>query len=339
MNRSIVEQKAGLFHSIYGTEYYINSKKLNIQRDEIIKLIGNESENLVYTFCSLSNRTQTILSSDLKNNFNLQLRWVEYANLIEQNKNHPFIEKFENDLGIKKEKIVNYTPELSVAAIFSTPIGFINLGEQIRPLNKNLINDLENEMIHNKNCQRTFSGNLASWQSQLGLEIKYESFKNLQKIVTNVSIEFLKSIFLEKKFLNNVHVDNFWGNIIYGSGGWSQPHIHGDGVTFLSGVYYPKSDGSENLNLDNFDASKFLINATIIQEEGVLVLRDPAKIIKGLSRSRYFYNKSYYGGNMYIRPREGALLLFPASLEHFVTPLINFREKRYSISFAVSIKQ
>ena len=41
LGRSEIEQKAGLFHSIYGTEYYRDSEKLKIKREEIINLIKN----------------------------------------------------------------------------------------------------------------------------------------------------------------------------------------------------------------------------------------------------------------------------------------------------------
>ena len=44
------------------------------------------------------------------------------------------------------------------------------------------------------------------------------------------------------------------------------------------------------------------------------------------------------GADIHITPREGLFILFPASLEHFVTPLVKFEEKRYSISFVADIK-
>ena len=44
LGRSEIEQKAGLFHSIYGTEYYRDSEKLKIKREEIIN-------DLLLLFC------------------------------------------------------------------------------------------------------------------------------------------------------------------------------------------------------------------------------------------------------------------------------------------------
>jgi hypothetical protein len=46
---------AGMFHNIYGNKYF--NPNLNVTRDEIKKLIGNSSENLVFKFVS-SDRTK-----------------------------------------------------------------------------------------------------------------------------------------------------------------------------------------------------------------------------------------------------------------------------------------
>lgn len=77
---------AGLFHSIYGTEYY-NFNHENINREKIKSLIGEYSENLVYEFCNIKDRTNSLINN--QNNYNLDFRndllKIEYANLKEQN--------------------------------------------------------------------------------------------------------------------------------------------------------------------------------------------------------------------------------------------------------------
>lgn len=344
LGRTEIEQKAGLFHSIYGTEYYKHSKKLKVEREEIINLIGNECEKLVHVFCNLNNRTRTILlKEDFEEPLKTQLLWLEYANIKEQQPNSPFLEKFEQILNINKiddVKIENYVPILNTFPIFSIPIGVVNFGEKVRELNEKLIQEMELEKNNNINCQRTFSGNDSSWQSELGMEKKYEGFQKLKKVINEVAINFLvESLFLEKQYANKIITHNLWGNIIYNMGGWSQPHTHGDGTTLFTGVYYPKSENSDLLNLNKFDKTKVLIVGNIITEDGVLVLKDPSVVVKRMSRSNYFYNKIHQGGNIYIRPREGLLVLFPAWLEHFVTPVMDFKEKRYSISFAINIEE
>jgi len=71
--------KACYFHSIYGTEYYkFDNEK--VTRDDVRKHSGEKSESLVHEFCTLKNRTDTILKSD-----SLELKQIEYANLVDQN--------------------------------------------------------------------------------------------------------------------------------------------------------------------------------------------------------------------------------------------------------------
>ena len=124
------------------------------------------------------------------------------------------------------------------------------------------------------------------------------------------------------------------------NGGWSQPHIHSDSNCLWSGVYYPKSDNSENMNLDDIDLNQVIIQEKqVIRSDGVLVLKDPGSIQKQLSFSRQYDNGLFFGGNNYAFPRESLLIMFPATLEHYVTPMTNLTEKRYSISFATGFNK
>lgn len=67
---------AGLFHSIYGTEFYDIAVK--IDRNTIKNYIGKEAEELVFLFCHLRDRDESILKSE-----NRDLMFVNYANLLE----------------------------------------------------------------------------------------------------------------------------------------------------------------------------------------------------------------------------------------------------------------
>ena len=83
--RSVVEQKAGLFHSIYGTAYYRHSKQLFVEREEVQDIIGIEAEVLVNIFCQKKDRTNDIINNTvLPDPWITQLRWIEFANLLEQ---------------------------------------------------------------------------------------------------------------------------------------------------------------------------------------------------------------------------------------------------------------
>lgn len=79
---------AGLFHSIYGTEYFQHN--LQIPREFIKGLIGEYSEQLVYEFCNMKNRYNTLLTN--ANNYSDEIHKalveIEIANLKDQNYNN-----------------------------------------------------------------------------------------------------------------------------------------------------------------------------------------------------------------------------------------------------------
>lgn len=73
---------AGLYHSVYGTCY--NRHENKVSREKIRDLIGKKSENLVYIFCSLENRTDVILRHQFEKEKQRDLYILEYANILEQ---------------------------------------------------------------------------------------------------------------------------------------------------------------------------------------------------------------------------------------------------------------
>jgi len=83
---------AGMYHSIYGTEFYNYEGSENISREKIKELIGEYAESLVYEFCQLHNRLEILVTN--KNNYDPSFRrdllFMEYANLIEQNNSRKY---------------------------------------------------------------------------------------------------------------------------------------------------------------------------------------------------------------------------------------------------------
>jgi hypothetical protein len=79
---------AGLYHSIYGTEYF-EYKNSEINRDVIKELIGEYAEQLVYEFCNMKDRVNTLLTNS--NQYSTQmltdLITIEICNLQDQNHN------------------------------------------------------------------------------------------------------------------------------------------------------------------------------------------------------------------------------------------------------------
>ena len=92
--RSIDEVKAGLFHSIYGTEFQMY--KINISRQEVQDVIGENSEHIVNLFCTLNDRVNTILyCKGLSEPDKTNLRWLEYCNIKDQDPEAQILKEFE----------------------------------------------------------------------------------------------------------------------------------------------------------------------------------------------------------------------------------------------------
>tara|TARA_B110000977_G_C11090784_1_gene496780 strand:- start:2254 stop:2694 length:441 start_codon:yes stop_codon:yes gene_type:complete len=75
---------AGLFHSIYETEYF--QFNTSYTRDKVKSLIGETSEKIVYEFCSLKPRINGLVSraGNWDNQLYADLLDLEIANMKEQ---------------------------------------------------------------------------------------------------------------------------------------------------------------------------------------------------------------------------------------------------------------
>lgn len=73
---------AGLYHSVYGTDYF--DANLNIKKEDVIKYIGEYSESLVSEFCTNDRDNNILHSNKYKLSKQLDLLRILYANLIEQ---------------------------------------------------------------------------------------------------------------------------------------------------------------------------------------------------------------------------------------------------------------
>ena len=92
--RPDAEVKAGLFHSIYGTEFQMY--KIHISRQEVQDVIGENSEHIVNLFCTLNDRVNTILyGKGLSEPDKTNLRWLEYCNIKDQDPEAQILKEFE----------------------------------------------------------------------------------------------------------------------------------------------------------------------------------------------------------------------------------------------------
>jgi hypothetical protein len=75
---------AGLYHAVYGTEYY---EFQALDRSEVRTQIGEYAEQLVWEFCKIKDRFNSLVNN--KNNYSEQIRkdllMIEMANLLDQN--------------------------------------------------------------------------------------------------------------------------------------------------------------------------------------------------------------------------------------------------------------
>jgi len=76
---------AGLFHSVYGTEFY-KFQNNDFDREQIKQRIGDYAESLVHLFCTTRNRFDEFIRqySSTHSDFYRDLLLIEYCNLIEQ---------------------------------------------------------------------------------------------------------------------------------------------------------------------------------------------------------------------------------------------------------------
>ena len=175
----------------------------------------------------------------------------------------------------------------------------------------------------------SFSNNQHSWRSQNTLEHKYQSFAQLLPSIKSIAQPIMHKSGLPSDITANVA--NLWANVILSRSGYSFPHTHGTGDTLWSGVYYPQ--GVQDIeNLDEFDIYDNFTHG-VKDVGGTLILRD-GNISKGLVQADTNELHHAYDRNFSITPRESLLVLFPAWVEHMVTPTINDK-KRYSISFGI----
>lgn len=219
---------------------------------------------------------------------------------------------------------------INCADLFPIPLVIDNFGESARGLNQRLMDDIHAEMeAEISSVTRSF---VSAWQSEAGLEKKYDSFLELQKYIEASTATYLTQIKYAE--ISSAKCAGLWANCISGTAGHSMYHIHGSGAVIATGVYYPASllkDGkSKEEDLDDFNPQ------TIFRETGVggeLIIYDPSYIIK---RQVIKPPEShYYEALKEISPRESLLILFPQYLPHSVEPLLDNQFKRYSISFTI----
>jgi uncharacterized protein (TIGR02466 family) len=254
---------AGLFHSIYGTDSF--KLDLNIKRDEIKKLIGNYSEELVFDFCNQKNKETFYLNNTnyFSKKKELDLFYISYANLKEQCDRtgsfriKDFVHKYE-------QKIIDLKVEKECKEIIIT--NDFQKKEKLQKYNIDTwfpksvyIKDnvcLENLNNFESEIKKTFSKYGHKRYPLQNVDSIYETFNNLHNInefnfLTNIiyesSYEYLNELGYKNKQLK---ITEMWSNISYEKDHLF-PHNHSNSV--LSGAFYVK--GNSNNKIKFFDNS------------------------------------------------------------------------------------
>lgn len=223
--------------------------------------------------------------------------------------------------------------------IHAAPLGVYNLGETARDLNKDLIRDIEIDLGKDEVTDRTFHNGR---QTKLGLDKTYSSFKMLKRIITPVYMSVLSRYGVKDDFIiHGTELKNFWGNVIYQQGGFSEPHIHGNGNTFFTGVYYPNGIEDEKEDLENFNKEDWIsYNMSKEERQGCLCLMDASRHHKEAVSPEFdkVYKPDVFATRTWVKPRQSLLLIFPVWMQHMVYPVMD-NLPRYSISFSINRKK
>jgi hypothetical protein len=215
-------------------------------------------------------------------------------------------------------------------ALFPTPVGIYNFGATNHELNCELVQDSLKE--RELDPKGRFYSNFKGWHSHFGLEIKYNSFEKLKRIIESTVKHYCNFYGYD----SNIKCHKLWSNL---SQKTSYNRIHHHGTSYLTGVYYPAKSIVNNEPTFNYsnNNNNFLIDGYSFNEEGggSLYFLSPS-----YSESRTLIKEGYnqYNTDVYhMNPVSSALLVFPSYLLHGVEPL-HEDYTRISISFIVTLE-
>ena len=168
--------------------------------------------------------------------------------------------------------------------------------------------------------ETNYVSNRKGWQSHSFDCTETGTFKSDHYTDSNPDVSINKKLYeLFEQSLNRVvngklKICNYWINI-NGKGAYNVGHVHPG--SHLSGVYYVKCP----------------------KDSGVIVFENPYNFIAFNELDSYneeFRQRNAQYGTMYIEPKDGLLLIFPAHLRHAV-PENNSDEERISIAFNLNV--
>ncbi len=196
------------------------------------------------------------------------------------------------------------TNNLDIVNIFPTPIGVSNLGRNFTDSEMNFFNNLE---------YKPNSGNKTSVEHFI---LDMPEMKNIRDFCRSRLNEYFKKIYEPEDSELSIILTQSWVN--YSEAGMHH-HIHSHPNSFLSGVFYIKTNPTDVINFVRSSSNPGGLANTINYE---------------IMQKSNDYNCSTY----YFNAREGMLLLFPSTLTHLVPTLPENSKPRISLSFNTYFK-
>ena len=193
---------AGLYHSVYGTEYF--TPVTHITKQTLIEYIGERSENLVSIFCSLKDRDISILKN--LNNYDERKRkdllYVNYANLIDQSQSL--------DDPKLKSLLSEYQKALTSSSSSSSPV--FNDTKDIVEIYDNLIDSSDLDWMHTYCLNSNFTCGHAS--NPLGYErdSRFSSQISNNNLKESGVLSIVKSIsekLNQKLYIGNCYINHY----------------------------------------------------------------------------------------------------------------------------------
>ena len=218
-------------------------------------------------------------------------------------------------------------------SLFPIPVSIGTFGEASREMNKALLED-SNHALNNTPVEER-SGIHVS-QTVSDLETKYDSYAQLQNLVTDYATDVVKWAGTHN---SDIKSEFFWCNLNTRRDAFHMPHSHQLDGYLWTGVYFPTSGIHDGKHLsDDEDLDEVVnIESRTQPHPGSLVLEDPIHFVKQGVATKKTDRYPFWGNPICIVPKEGTIVMFPTYLSHLVTPTEKDNFTRLSIAFYVKV--
>lgn len=247
---------AALYHAVYGSCYF--KFNLDLDRKVIKNLIGEKSENLVYTYCNLDNRTTKILEHKFNYELQKDLYILEYANFLDQ-LNQYSLDKFKQ----LKENLLKY---------YGINMEHNPLNDKIHVLD-NKLTRAQLSHIHTYCLRSNYKLQQLSDISSYEKDVRFSCLLKKSEVYDTGIVPTLDQVCREynlKLYLKEYYI-NYYSQIFYA-------HRHTDfnfdgcvSILIFCNKYWDESWGGE---LKIYDDSDPLINKVIDFVPGRIILFD-----------------------------------------------------------------